>query len=189
MNQVVVIDNGSDETKVGFAGENAPRFIFPSLFGYAKRVFFATDKKYYYPDEALQNLKDCKLRYAIKDGAIWDFTALEKIWKFSFKRRLQIDSSLYPVLLTELPNLPDIHREKMAEIMFEIFKVPALCIKSQDFLISYAAKTSSQIKEKTAWIGGSLFASQDDALQHFISIDEYNREGPVLIHRCKSNDG
>ena len=52
---VVVIDNGSNTIKAGFAGDDAPRKIFPSYVGYTKRspINLAMDEKsYYVGDEA-----------------------------------------------------------------------------------------------------------------------------------------
>ena len=47
---VVVIDNGSNTIKAGFAGDHAPRKIFPSYVGYTKRspINLAMDEKSYY---------------------------------------------------------------------------------------------------------------------------------------------
>ena len=52
---VVVIDNGTDNIKAGFAGDDAPRKIFPSYVGYTKRspINLAMDEKnFYVGDEA-----------------------------------------------------------------------------------------------------------------------------------------
>ena len=37
-NQIVVIDNGSGDTKAGFSGEDGPRSIFPSIIGRPKNL-------------------------------------------------------------------------------------------------------------------------------------------------------
>jgi actin-related protein len=45
----VVIDNGSGMCKAGFAGDDAPRAVFPSLIGRPKyQGFFLTTKKKFY---------------------------------------------------------------------------------------------------------------------------------------------
>ena len=43
----LVIDNGSGKCKAGFAGDDAPRAVFPSIVGRPRQVsnnFFAHDK-------------------------------------------------------------------------------------------------------------------------------------------------
>ena len=50
---VIVIDNGSNTIKAGFAGDDAPRKIFSSYVGYTKRspINLAMDEKNYYVGE------------------------------------------------------------------------------------------------------------------------------------------
>ena|SRR3990167_386337 len=45
-----------------------------------------------------------------------------------FGAELRAEADEHPVLLTESPLNPKANREKMAEVMFEHFGVPALCI-------------------------------------------------------------
>ena len=50
-----------------------------------------------------------------------------------------MDSSEHPVLLTEAPMNPRQNRERMAELMFEEFNIPALYIAIQAVLALYAS--------------------------------------------------
>ena len=56
---VVVIDNGSNTIKAGFAGDDAPRKIFSSYVGYTKKspINLAMDEKNYYVGEEAKERK------------------------------------------------------------------------------------------------------------------------------------
>jgi len=140
----LVIDNGTGMSKNGFAGEDQPRSVFPTLIGYPKYASIMTDveyysREYYIGEEALQLKGVLKLSYPVEHGIIEDWGAMEKIWHYTFFTDLRIDPSEHPVLLTEAPLNPRKNREKMAEIMFETFNVPAIYVSMQAVLSLYGS--------------------------------------------------
>ncbi|VDP27645.1 unnamed protein product [Schistosoma curassoni] len=75
------------------------------------------------------------IRYPIEHGIIRDWNDMERIWAYIYgKDQLMVNSEEHPVLLTEAPHNPKRNREKMAEIFFETFSVPALYISMQAVL-------------------------------------------------------
>ena len=63
-----------------------------------------------------------------------------QIWKYAFYNELRVKSTEdYSIVLTEAPLNPKSHREKMAEIMFEAFQVPALYITNPALLSLYTS--------------------------------------------------
>ncbi|MFX1260157.1 MAG: actin, cytoplasmic 2, partial [Promethearchaeota archaeon] len=142
--KALVVDNGTGISKNGFAGEDQPRSVFPTLIGYPKYESIMTDvehytREYYIGEEAMQLKGVLKLMFPVEHGIIEDWTAMEKIWHYTFYTDLRIDPSEHPVLLTEAPLNPRPNREKMAEIMFETFNTPALYVAMQAVLSLYAS--------------------------------------------------
>ncbi|MHA1595984.1 MAG: actin, cytoplasmic 2 [Candidatus Baldrarchaeia archaeon] len=140
----IVIDNGTGFSKNGFAGEDRPRSVFPTVIGYPKYRSVMTDvehyeREYYIGQEAMAYKGVLRLVYPIEHGVIKDWDAMEKIWHYTFYNELRVNPSEHPVLLTEAPLNPDKNREKLAEIMFETFNVPALWISVQAILSLYAS--------------------------------------------------
>lgn len=67
-----------------------------------------------------------------------DFDPINNIIGHALQDVLQINSTEHPVLVTEPPWNTPANRERMAEIMFEEFNVPAFYIANSAVLSSYA---------------------------------------------------
>ena len=128
----VVIDNGSGMMKAGFAGDDAPRAVFPSIIGRPRTALPSKSsadlgqKDYYIGDEAQAKRGILHLKYVIKGGIITNWDDMEKIWYHTFYNEIRIDPSEKNVLLTEAIFTPKAQREKLTEIMFETFNTPGL---------------------------------------------------------------
>lgn len=137
----IVIDNGSCVCKAGFANEDFPRAIFPTMIGRPKHdqiMFSVIRKDNYIGDEAQLKRGILTLNYPIKQGIVKDWDSMEKIWNYTFFEELSIEPAEHPILLTETPMNPHSNKETMVEIMFEKFNVPAVYISMQSVLALYA---------------------------------------------------
>ncbi|KAK1223487.1 hypothetical protein PQX77_013645 [Marasmius sp. AFHP31] len=135
----IVIDNGSGTCKAGFAGDDSPRAMFPSIVGHTEQAMTrAGDQDIYVGYEAQAKRGTLRLRHPIENGIIRNWEDMERIWHHIFYREFRISPQEHPVLLTEQPLNPKAHREKMTEIMFETFDVPALYIQIQAVLALFA---------------------------------------------------
>lgn len=65
------------------------------------------------------------LSYPIDHGIITKWEDMEKIWHHTYYNELRVSPDDHPVMMTEAPLNPRQNREKMMEIMFEKFNVPA----------------------------------------------------------------
>ena len=77
----LVIDNGSGVCKAGFAGDDAPRVVFPSIVG-RPGVMANSDlgqKEFYVGDSAQKKRGVLNLKYPIERGIITNWDDMEKV--------------------------------------------------------------------------------------------------------------
>jgi len=144
----LVLDNGSGMVKAGFAEEDAPRSVFPSLIGRPKHqqaMVGMAAKDFYVGDEAQSRRGICRLGYPIEHGIITSWDDMEKIWDHTFRNELRVDPEDHPVLLTEAPLNPKTNREKMCTTMFETFNVPEFYVAVQAVLSLYSSGRTTGI--------------------------------------------
>jgi actin-related protein len=146
--QILVIDNGSGVVKAGFSGEDTPKCIFPSIIGRPMNIEYLNSgecKDEYISEEAQQMRDILNISYPIEHGKIKDLDDMEKIWNHTFNFELKVSPDQHPVLLTEAPFNPKVFREKMTQIMFETFNVPAMYVANPGMLSIYSVGRTTGI--------------------------------------------
>uniref|UniRef100_A0A5B6ZFY8 Actin-related protein 4 n=1 Tax=Davidia involucrata TaxID=16924 RepID=A0A5B6ZFY8_DAVIN len=167
----IVIDLGSHTCKAGYAGEDAPKAVFPSVVGSidqmdvddpeqnsgsvpdSKNVVktFDSDKskgkhKLYVGSQALGYRRDhMKVVSPIKDGVVVDWDIVDNIWDHALRECLLIDPKEHPMLLAEPSSNTQQQREKTAELMFEKYQVPALFLGKNAVLTSFASGRATSL--------------------------------------------
>ncbi|KAK6464696.1 actin-related protein [Scheffersomyces coipomensis] len=181
----VVMDNGTGLTKLGFAGNDSPSYVFPtaiatSTASKATRGGRSTalsskrgleDLDFFIGDEALEaaNGPSYGLSYPIKHGQIEDWDHMERFWESSIFKYLRCEPEDHYFLLTEPPLNPPENRESTAEIMFESFNCAGLYIAVQAVLALAASWTSPKVQDRS--LSGTVIDS-GDGVTHVIPVAE-----------------
>ncbi|ESQ27779.1 hypothetical protein EUTSA_v10018569mg [Eutrema salsugineum] len=165
----IVVDLGSHTCKAGYAGEDAPKAVFPSVVGTidgmdiddaanansntedANNNVVEPDKqkgkrKLFVGSQALNFRRDqMEILSPIKDGIVSDWDIVDNVWEHAFRSCLMIDPKEHPMLLAEPPLNTQQQREKAAELMFEKYKVPALFMAKNPVLTSFASGRATSL--------------------------------------------
>ncbi|NXT78308.1 ACT protein, partial [Zapornia atra] len=107
----VVIDTGTGHTRSGLAGDEQPRSVVPS--------------------------QACGSPI-LTHGVVTDWDGLEELWHRVFYQELGVCPEEVPVLATDAPLSPAANREKVAELLFEGFGVPAMLVLPRSLLAAYS---------------------------------------------------
>ncbi|KAJ6687295.1 hypothetical protein OIU74_016054 [Salix koriyanagi] len=94
----IVIDLDSHTCKAGYAGEDAPKAVFPSdlrLEGFVGTIW--------------------RCYHLLKDGIVADWDMVDRIWNHAFKECLLIDPKEHPMLLAEPSSNSQQQRERIEE--------------------------------------------------------------------------
>ncbi|XP_061181923.1 actin, cytoplasmic 3-like [Saccostrea echinata] len=166
----VVIDNGSDTIKAGFAGDDTPRYIFPSFVGkprHRAKLFARGKKNSFVGQEAQLKRGILAVRNPIQNGIITNWDDMELIWNHIFLNELRVTPKEHPVLLTEAPINPKVNREKMAQIMFETFNSPAIHIGNQAALsLLHCGRTNGVVMDSGDGVSHAVPINDGRALPH-----------------------
>ncbi|XP_063001409.1 uncharacterized protein LOC134411503 isoform X2 [Elgaria multicarinata webbii] len=169
----VIIDNGSGLCKAGLSGEQAPRTVVATVVGYPKSqaiMFGPVQRECYVGKEAQAKRGILSFKYPVEHGIVTSWDDMEKIWRYVFRRGLKMRPRERPVLLTEAPLNPASNREKMTEVMFEHFQVPAMFVGLQALMALYAsARTTGLVLDSGDGVTLTVPIYKSHCLLHAIS--------------------
>lgn len=140
---VIICDNGTGFVKCGFAGQNFPSAIFPSMVGRPvlrseEAVENAKIKDIMVGDEAAELRHMLQITYPLENGVVRNWEDIFHLWDYTFKEKMKLNPSECKVMLTEPPLNPKQNREKMITAMFETYGFKAVYVAIQAVLVLYA---------------------------------------------------
>jgi len=187
---VVVIDNGTGYTKMGYAGNVEPSHIMPTAIAdhldkgtvqISKLQYDQLDFHIGY--DAIKNKDNYNLIYPLKSGLITDWEAMEKFWHRSIYQHLRCEPDEHVFVLTEPPMNPPENREQIAEIMFETFNVKGLHIGVQAVLALYSnwcCAEDGSLQKKIGLTG--TVCDSGDGVTHVIPVSDGYVIGSCIKH-------
>jgi actin-related protein len=174
--------------KAGFAGDDAPRSVFATVVGRPKvpGIMVGLDQKeVYVGDEAQQKRGVLRMEQPIDHGIVTNWDDMEKVWHHTLYSELRVSAEEHPILMTEASLNPKSNREKMTQIMFEVFNVPALYVSVQAVLALYASgRTSGVVLDSGDGVSHTVPILEGYAIPHAVQrillsgrdMTEYLRE-------------
>merc|ERR1712228_12364 len=152
----LVVDNGSGMCKAGFAGDDAPRAVFPSIVGRPRHqgvMVGMGQKDSYVGDEAQSKRGILTLKYPIEHGIVTNWDDMEKIWHHAFYNELRVAPEEHPVLLTEAPLNPKaILRLGLAGRDLTDYLMKILTERGYSFTTTAEREIVRDIKEKLCYV-------------------------------------
>ena len=137
-----IIDNGTGTIKAGFAGEDYPRSLFPTIVwkpNYITTVDIQSFPDWYFGDDTNMKRGIMKISSPIEAGYVKNWNDMEKIWEHTFYNELRVSPEEHSMMLTEAPLNLKKNREISTQIMFEVFNVPNFYLVDQWVSALYAA--------------------------------------------------
>lgn len=196
----VVVDVGSHTVKAGFAGEDTPKALFPSVLGLVPNdrangaspmdTDGATPNKrrrtsnhvYTGTSDVNYRREHMEVEGALHNGLYQDMDIVQELWEHAFKDRLVIDPKEHPILFAEPTFNTKAMREQMVQTIFEQHGCPAIFLAKNAVLSSFATGRQTSLVVDTGHEGAVVCAVHDGyVLQKSISRSPL---GGSLLSKC-----
>lgn len=145
----LVFDIGSFSVRAGYAGEDCPKADFSTTVGVLvqddaameidgekeKKVgksYFIDTNSLHVPRESVETMSP------LKNGMIEDWDCFRSILDHTYSKHMKSDPRLHPVLMSEAPWNTRAKRERLTELMFEHYNIPAFFLCKTAVLTAFA---------------------------------------------------
>ncbi|XP_046553772.1 actin-like protein 6A isoform X2 [Haliotis rubra] len=193
----LVFDVGSYSIRAGFAGEDTPKAEIPSHVGLVEEVEAMaametedskpsiTDKKHYIDTVNLKVArKSMDIVSFLKDGMIDNWDVFEKVVDYAYTKHIKTESHYHPVMMSEPAWNSKAKREKLTELMFEKYNLPAFFLCKNSVLSAFAnGRSTALILDSGATHTSAVPVYDGYVLQH--GIVKSPLAGDFITIECK----
>lgn len=159
----LVFDIGHFTFRAGYAGEDSPKADIPTTVGVVEEQIpepmdvdgnssanntseSCSQKKYYIDTTSIHVArKGMEMSSFLKDGMIEDWDLFEKVLDYVYSKHIKSEPHLHPVLMSEASWNARAKREKLTELMFEKYNIPAFFLAKNAVLAAFANGRSTGI--------------------------------------------
>ncbi|NP_001279710.1 actin-like protein 6A [Callorhinchus milii] len=148
----LVFDIGSYTVRAGYAGEDCPKADFPTAIGMllerddgSTPMEIEGDKgkssgtTYFIDTNSLRVPREnVEVISPLKNGMIEDWDSFQGILDHTYKNHIKSEACLHPVLMSEAPWNTRAKRERLTELMFEHYNIPAFFLCKTAVLTAFA---------------------------------------------------
>ncbi|XP_063900247.1 actin-like protein 6B [Zophobas morio] len=149
----LVVEVGSFLTKAGYAGEELPSVVIPSFVGVntseEKRKYYVGTNKLYVPRPSMEVVNP------VHNGEIVDFEACEELLDDLFKNQLRCNLKEHPLMMGDEVWSSRHQREKITELFFEKYEVPAFYLMRKPVLSAFSFGRSAAVVLDIGYSGAS----------------------------------
>ena len=100
----------------------------PQMFTKSGIMVGLDQKEVYVGKEAQDKRNVLKIQQPIKQGCVENWDDMEKVWHHTLYNELRVSPEEHSIIMTETNTNPRENREKLTQIMFEVFNVPCLYV-------------------------------------------------------------
>ncbi|XP_046367678.1 actin-like protein 6A isoform X1 [Haliotis rufescens] len=193
----LVFDVGSYSIRAGFAGEDTPKAEIPSHVGLIEEVEAVAsmetedskpsiaDKKHYIDTVNLKVArKGMDMVSFLKDGMIDNWDVFEKVVDYAYTKHIKTESHYHPVMMSEPAWNSKAKREKLTELMFEKYNLPAFFLCKNSVLSAFAnGRSTALILDSGATHTSAVPVYDGYVLQH--GIVKSPLAGDFITIECK----
>lgn len=151
----LVFDPGHHSIRIGYAQEDTPKAEIPAVVGVGPEQpetstdletktdsnISQTSGRKYYIDTTYVNVprSNMEIQTYMKEGMIDNWDLFEKVLDYIYAKVIQSESEYHPVLFSEASWNVRNNREKLTELMFEKYNVPAFFLVKNAVLAAFAS--------------------------------------------------